>query len=277
MESNKWPEVASRSVIGSFYSHLVELDKSVLNHLSMGVYPKWARRVIHAERQRRKNRGNDDPPTRAEKGRILTFGEGLIPSQEAPGQQTPAPASSTPAPASSTPTLAGPTPTLARPTPTPARPTPTRLELDGEFLHVHVSNDEAPFDVAYDRDLYSRANRTRSLAIFGSFVCLTQRCNRNKWVSGIVATSLEFCRQSNSYKTTLFAQKCRKCDEYAEPTVDESSYARKVVWTLSLWKGLREREEEPLDSIKSPTGPHDFERCYACKLNKCPWKKILEE
>ncbi|KAG0247330.1 hypothetical protein BG011_001661, partial [Mortierella polycephala] len=57
MEQQTWPESASRSIVGDFYSILLELDSYGLNHLAIETYPKWARRVIDAERQRRPRNG----------------------------------------------------------------------------------------------------------------------------------------------------------------------------------------------------------------------------
>ncbi|KAF9177578.1 hypothetical protein BGZ50_008562 [Haplosporangium sp. Z 11] len=62
MGQQTWPETASHTIVGDFYNKLLELDTYDLNHLSIETYPKWARRVIDAERQRR-----------ARNGPILTF------------------------------------------------------------------------------------------------------------------------------------------------------------------------------------------------------------
>src|SRR5690554_3420097 len=57
MEQQTWPESASRSIVGDFYSILLELDSYGLNHLAIETYPKWARRAIDAERQRQARNG----------------------------------------------------------------------------------------------------------------------------------------------------------------------------------------------------------------------------
>ncbi|KAF9914051.1 hypothetical protein BX616_009076 [Lobosporangium transversale] len=76
MNPTNLPEQASRSIIGSFYSKVWRVNRHDLNHLSVKKYPTWARRVIHAERSRRKNNETDEP-TAAEKKIVLDFGEGI--------------------------------------------------------------------------------------------------------------------------------------------------------------------------------------------------------
>ena len=68
--------VPARSIIGSFYSNLLKLDTKNLNTIAIEEYLKWERRLIDAERKRRKSSGNT-APTKAEKSRILSIGEGL--------------------------------------------------------------------------------------------------------------------------------------------------------------------------------------------------------
>ncbi|KAF9439123.1 hypothetical protein BGZ76_011361 [Entomortierella beljakovae] len=140
------------------------------------------------------------------------------------------------------------------------------LEVDGAFLHDHVT-DEASYNLTYNINL--NPNKERSLSVLGHFICGTPRCKNRKWTSGIVATVLEYSSYNSSYKTTIHAQRCARCEEYAEPNVDATAYASRVVHTIDLWKGLRERSNLTYDG---PDGPHDEGRCHACEINKCPWK-----
>jgi len=67
--------VPNRSIVGSFYSNLLKLDTNSLNTINIKEHPKWGRRLIDAERKRRKSSGNT-APTKAEKSRIISIGEG---------------------------------------------------------------------------------------------------------------------------------------------------------------------------------------------------------
>ncbi|KAF8968415.1 hypothetical protein BGZ46_010887 [Entomortierella lignicola] len=241
MESKDWPDVASRSIVGTFYSQLTKLNSSDLNHLSMEQFPKWARRVIDAERKRRKKQGST-LITKAEKAIILTIGENGATEQQAPQEQRPKQKAL-------------------------VQQVAARVEIDGQFLHSHVES-EAEYDLSYNTHL-NKPNKGRSISILGAFVCKTPRCKRHRWISGIVATVLEFSTYDSSYRTTIHAQRCQKCEKYVEPKVDASHYAKKVVWVIDLWTGRREREEP---THVGPKGPHDEDRCHACEVNKCPWK-----
>src|SRR5690554_6799682 len=170
MESRDWPDVANRSIVGTFYSQLLNLSGYDLNHLSMEQFPKWARRVVDTERKRRKEEGST-LPTKAEKSRILTIGEcdttgKDVQQRQGPKQQT------------------------------PIKQQAARLEIDGRFLHNYVAN-EATYHLKYDTSLFP--NRERSISALGYFICNTPGCHRRKWTSGIVATVLEFSTQNDSY------------------------------------------------------------------------------
>lgn len=105
------PQVPNRSVIGSFYSDLLKLDIDNLNNIDIKEHPKWARRVIDAERKRRKN-NVDTTPSKAEKSKILSLGEGNKKIKK--------------------------------------KKPPTRIQVDGEPLHEHVANI-LDYQVSYNR------------------------------------------------------------------------------------------------------------------------------
>ncbi|KAF9917236.1 hypothetical protein BX616_001618 [Lobosporangium transversale] len=247
------PNQASRRIIGSFYSALLQLGKYDLNHLPMQDYPTWARRVVHAERKRRKDKGVE-MPTRSERRNILDFGEGII-SQPNGDQQG---------------SVGDDQQQLTKQKKGKA-PKPTPEEFDGEYLHTYVI-DEVTYDVVYDKTL-SRTDGTltkRNSNVWGHFVCKTEDCGERKWDSSVIATNLRFCRPRKAYKVTLHAQKCNQCEQYAEPIVEVTTLVKRVVYVLDLWMGFRAKEPRKDKEIKSD-GPHDTERCHGCEVNECPY------
>ncbi|KAG0018873.1 hypothetical protein BGZ82_000313 [Podila clonocystis] len=253
-------QTASRSVIGVFYSNLLKLDTDALNTISIKDHPKWARRLIDAERNRRKSNG-DTAPTKAEKTRIISFGEGKKKDTDASARNDPTTTTSTKQQANTAataarndpPTKKASTQKHAKKKESPA----ARTEVDGEPLHEHVANI-LDYHVSYDKDIYG-APRERSLAVFGTFRCPRPTC-RKPWVSGICATVLEFSRSSMTYRTTIYSQKCRTCGDFSEPKLDLESYTNKVKWVLDLWTGNREAVE-PLSQRSGPDGPHEEDLC----------------
>ncbi|KAI1288886.1 hypothetical protein EDD11_009570, partial [Mortierella claussenii] len=105
---------SSRKDVEIFYNELVELDRSELNVLQIGEYPKWARRVLDGERCRRKELGDEaSPPTKKEKKSIISKGM-----------------------------------TLRQPNRQPS----VRTEIEGDYLHDALA-EEATFRLTYDRSV----------------------------------------------------------------------------------------------------------------------------
>ncbi|KAG0022549.1 hypothetical protein BGZ81_008485 [Podila clonocystis] len=255
-------QTAPRSVIGVFYSNLLKLDTDALNTIFIKNHPKWARRLIDAERNRRKSNG-DTAPTKAERTRIISFGEGKKADTDASAtvRNDPTTTTSTEQKANTAATAARndpPTKTASKNAKKKEKPA-ARTEVDGEPLHEHVSN-VLDYHVSYDKNIYGATLR-RSLAVFGTLRCPRPTC-RKQWVSGICATVLEFSRSSMTYRTTVYSQKCRTCGDFSEPKLDVESYANKVKWVLDLWTGNREAVEP--SQRRGPDGPHEEDLCCAC-------------
>ncbi|ORZ07548.1 zinc-binding domain-containing protein, partial [Lobosporangium transversale] len=102
----------------------------------------------------------------------------------------------------------------------------------------------------------------------GRFVCGTERCGNREWESSVIATNLRFSKVGNSYKATLHAQQCNRCEKYAEPIVEVETYVERVVYMLDLWMGVREREK-PSETNRRARRPHDRSRCHGCKVGEC--------
>ncbi|KAF9327982.1 hypothetical protein BG006_008774, partial [Podila minutissima] len=214
--------VPNRSIIGGFYSNLLKLDTDALKAIPIKDQSKWARRLIDAERNRRKSNG-DATPTKAERTRIISFGEGKKIDTEATSTAKDEPPTAT---------------TSTKKKANNKEKLPARKEVDGEPLHEHIANI-LDYHVSYDKNVYCRSLRERSLAIFGKLRCPRPTC-RKKWASGICATVLEFSPPSMTYRTTIHSQGCRACGDFAEPQLDLESYTSKVKWVLDLWTGNRE-------------------------------------
>lgn len=262
--------VPDRGVIGVFYSNLVKLDIDALNTISIKDHTKWERRLIDAERNRRKSNG-DTGPTKAERARIISFGEGKKIKTDTPTTEA-----STPNNVNSATTTARndpPTKTASKQKKANRKKKPAaRTEVDGELLHEHVANI-LEYHVSYDKNLYN-APRERSLPVFGTLRCPRPTCRR-PWASGICATVLEFSRSNMTYRTTIHSQQCRTCGDYAEPKLDPEAYVNKVKWVLDLWTGNREAAEPP--ARKGLKGPHEENLCHACSVGKCSWRKESDD
>ncbi|KAF9917233.1 hypothetical protein BX616_001615 [Lobosporangium transversale] len=150
-------------------------------------------------------------------------------------------------------------------------------EVDGEHLHTHLIKI-VTYQIFYAKDPIDDDEHLlkRNLGIFGKFNCKTSTCNGHSWQSACIATYLRFSKSSNSYKVTLYAQSCRKCERYMVPAVDAESYCKRVCSALDLWKDVRDKiicDRGPFITL----GPHQSSRCYGCKVGKCRYPFIKRQ
>ncbi|KAF9091564.1 hypothetical protein BGX29_010480 [Mortierella sp. GBA35] len=143
-----------------------------------------------------------------------------------------------------------------------------RLEVDGSCLHSALAKI-AGNRYRYDQHLTEEESRRHEVRdIFGKFACHVCRpSNPRIWYSGVICTEL-YLSHDNRYRALLHSQKCKRCNQYAEPEVDEERYAQKVKSALDLWTGERERIEPDPDHVRH-TGPHDSRRCHGCEKGVC--------
>ncbi|KAF9899418.1 hypothetical protein BX616_003049 [Lobosporangium transversale] len=258
MDPSSWPDEPNRSKIGSFYSLLLTQERHEINRFPLQDYPTWARRVVHAERKRYKDKGTDKP-TKADRKMVLDFGEGISSQLSQPNDNQQASVDSNQQPSVKE--------KKKKKKKKKKEKGPGQGEYDAEYLHTHVA-DEAAYPIVYSKNC--RQSHERTMKSWGHFICKTEECEENEWKSAIIACHLIFSRSNISYKVTLHAQKCRQCERYAEPIVDPEAYARQVVHVLDLWMHLREREE-PTGSGVHTRGPHDIARCHGCEVGQCPY------
>ncbi|KAF9953976.1 hypothetical protein BGZ70_000051 [Mortierella alpina] len=152
-----------------------------------------------------------------------------------------------------------------------------REVIDGRYLHEHIegflnqaTEDAYAFMVDYNGRLTNSTARTGERSMFGDFRCTL--CS-HRWKSGMVCTQLWYSKAADTYRTQIHAQKCRRCNHYVEPDMDVDNYVQKVTKAISLWKGLRLREDPDEDQKQTP--PHDTERCHGCLVGICRRKDGL--
>ncbi|KAK3826157.1 MAG: zinc-binding domain-containing protein [Benniella sp.] len=232
MSDHGLPEQPSRDDVRNFYDSLVGMGAGDLNMLLIGAYPKWARKVLNEERCRRKNQGGTDTaPSSQERKRIIALGTPKSQGQSnKKGKKKKA----------------------------------AQDELDGEYLHSAVSA-EASFNLVYNANLQRGEEQRATLPMVGTFACT--HCSSKGWHSGNVATQVWFEKSTDRYRTLINCQKCKKCNQYAEPVMDVHIYVERLLSKFYLWKGLRDPIIPP-DDDKS-TGPHDSERCRGCEKGVC--------
>ncbi|KAF8938486.1 hypothetical protein BGZ58_000803 [Dissophora ornata] len=239
MTDSNLPASASQEVVETFRGTLLAMDKPGLNLLKIAEYPKWARRVMNDERCRRKGQGGvTDQAAKKEKSTASISVEATPPPR------------------------GGHSSNRSRKT------AASREEVDGAYLHEALAK-EAGYTLVYDENLkVGKDGRYGGRSIVGKFTCTKCRPkNPRVWNSGIIATEL-WLSTSNRYRTLLHSQKCKACNNYAEPEVDIDNYVYKVVRAFDLWKDLREPElRNPGESII--TAPHDSERCHGCEIGIC--------
>lgn len=224
------PEEPSRDDISAFYDTLAAMETADLKKLEIATYPKWARRVMDAERCRRKEQGGaDTTPSSKDRIRIITLGTPKPQGQnKKKGKKK------------------------------------KRDEVDGEYLHEAVAA-EAPFQLVYDASLSKNRHRSvRDMA--GTFTCT--HCKKpHAWDSSVIATQVWFDEHRDRYCTLLNCQKCKRCNQYAKLEINEEKYVDRLLNAITLWKGLRERRMNP--DVPKKTGPHDSTRCRGCEKGIC--------
>ncbi|KAF9397795.1 hypothetical protein BGX21_008496 [Mortierella sp. AD011] len=218
MSAENLPAEATRRDSQEFYDELLEMETGDLNMLPIGNYPKWARRVLNAERCRRKeNGGSADRPSNRERKKIISLGIGSSDSSNSNNRHF----------------------TRSR------RPMEVE-EVDGAYLHDFVEA-KATYDLKYDGSLdgvSTKSVRYGERSVVGDFTCnYCRQSDPYVWTSGVISTEIWLYTKSPCrYRTLLHSQKCRRCNRYAEPNVDVDNYARKVTSAFDLWKGLRKAE-----------------------------------
>lgn len=231
--------VPARSIIGSFYSNLLKLDTKKLNTIAIEEYQKWERRVIDAERKRRKSSGNT-APTKAEKSRILSIGEGIAENSSiATKNRNPKPISW-----SLYPELFG----------------SVDLHLKKPFTFYNVDDDGLHALKEYDT------------FVSGVFLC-SERCSKRVWSSGKIAISIRLY-EHDQYNARIHHQRCCVCKTLSRPTLDVDTYGVRVSYRLNRWSGFK--MNPPLHG-KKKTPPHDCENCAACSIGRCHHDKDDEE
>lgn len=155
--------------------------------------------------------------------------------------------------------------TLMSTPPSPERKLAPGKKFEGSYLHAVIAR-KSNSCYKYDENVTKlTCGQGGSRAILGHFVCKT--CDpSHTWHSANICTEL-FLASNDRYRTILHAQQCRRCATYVEPKLDKENYGRKVVSTLDLWTGRRERLESTWDFKK--TDPHDHDRCHGCQIGVC--------
>ncbi|KAG0070686.1 hypothetical protein BGZ92_004410, partial [Podila epicladia] len=109
-----------------------------------------------------------------------------------------------------------------------SRGPPAREEVEGDHLHDALLQ-HADYELTYDHSLIkSTMVRYSTRSIVGKFVCRT--CTTRSpmmWESGVVCIELWFHLGTNRYRTLLHSQKCKRCNQYAEPDVNLGNYIHK--------------------------------------------------
>ncbi|KAG0349214.1 hypothetical protein BGZ54_004418, partial [Gamsiella multidivaricata] len=153
-----------------------------------------------------------------------------------------------------------------------AHGTHNQTHIDGQSLHDRILG-KVTYDLEYaGPEVTFSPDKKISMGVFGYFTCQTRQCKNRTWSSGLIATELLFSTRTHQYRTTMYAQRCHGCEAFAKPKVDYKRYVISIVSKLDLWTGVR--DPLPYTGKKSPKGLHDSERCAACDVNKCPWKKM---
>ncbi|KAF9085139.1 hypothetical protein BGX23_009920 [Mortierella sp. AD031] len=231
--------VPSRSVIGSFYSGLLKLDTEDLNTIDIKEHLKWERRLIDAERKRRKSSGNT-VPTKAEKSRILSIGERKAENLSATTRNR--------------------------------NPMPSSWSLYPELfgsVDVHLKK---PFTFYNVDDAGLHALKEYDTFVSGEFLC-SKRCSKRGWSSGKIAVSIRLYVH-DQYNARIHHQRCRVCDALSRPTLDADTYGERVSYRLNKWSGFK---MDPPIYGKKKTLPHDCDNCEACSIGRCPHDKDDDE
>jgi hypothetical protein len=121
----------------------------------------------------------------------------------------------------------------------------------------------------YNANLQREEEQRDTLPMVGTFSCA--HCSSHGWHSGKIATQVWFDDSTDRYRTLINCQKCKRCNQYAEPVMDVDIYVERLLSKIYLWKGWR----QPIlfDGDKT-TGPHDSERCRGCEKGVCKLSRL---
>ncbi|KAG0042045.1 hypothetical protein BGZ83_000966 [Gryganskiella cystojenkinii] len=167
-------------------------------------------------------------------------------------------------------------------------------EYDGFRLHVPLSlaaTDACKsYDLVYDRNLHASPRRggrygsssgnvrTYERSMFGLFTCTSCRSSGRArvWTSAQISTEYWFSISKDvsgdmavQYRVLIHAQKCRGCEQYMEPKLDQAKYVEKTLKAFDLWTGCRPAEEGDSGDEGKLTPPHDKARCHGCLVGRC--------
>ncbi|KAG0374358.1 hypothetical protein BGX24_010508 [Mortierella sp. AD032] len=82
------------------------------------------------------------------------------------------------------------------------------------------------------------------------------------------------CKSIKS-RTRIYAQQCRRCNQYVKPDVDPEVYAERILSTLDVLTGRPKRlKRQELYTDFVNKGPHDSVRCHACQIGVCTQKGL---
>ncbi|KAF9117842.1 hypothetical protein BGW39_001752 [Mortierella sp. 14UC] len=137
--------------------------------------------------------------------------------------------------------------------------------FSGSALHEHVEQLRG-YRYTYNHNLREADYaRIESKSVLGNFQCTYRYCpsypNGREWQSGVICVQV-FLAPGDQYKTLIYTQKCSRCNQYIQPNVYPDVYTKRIVGTLDLWTGRRQRQEPSTDFVK--TNPHLSSRCHGC-------------
>ncbi|KAK3843127.1 MAG: hypothetical protein J3R72DRAFT_441671 [Linnemannia gamsii] len=182
------------------------------------------------------------------------------------------------------------------PKPTPfTHPTPPENQssttiYNGSALHVYVQ-ELCGYSYTYTynenlKDVDCKSIKSRS--VLANFICTNTFCpeikqgrrggggggERHKWQSGATCVQV-FLSRGSQYRTSIYAQQCRRCNQYAKPDVDPEVYAERIFSTLDVLTGRPKRpKRQELYTDFVNKGPHDSARCHACQIGVCAQKGL---
>ncbi|KAG0236202.1 hypothetical protein B0O80DRAFT_446804 [Mortierella sp. GBAus27b] len=298
-----FPLEPTREHVVGFLDNLLDMNASAVRRLDILLYPKWARRVLNDERCRRRRDGAQSQPTAEEKDQTIALvlkqysatsvkdeankeddDENEDDDQEddeddQDGEEDEEDGEEDEDEEDNEEEEASP-------------------DGEGEYLHDQLAQGalayEIPFDLHYDRDLgddgdgeYDHPSKGRRRRIrygersmFGSFTCrsctLKNHGHAHLWYSGMISTQLWLSLDDKRYRIVINFQKCRRCESYVKPKLDEEKFVNKVIRAFTLWLGLREAEDGWQDDQRL-TQPHDQERCRGCEKGVCKRKWSNED
>ncbi|KAM3546946.1 hypothetical protein ARSEF1564_000259 [Beauveria bassiana] len=99
--------------------------------------------------------------------------------------------------------------------------------------------------------------------VTGKFQCGNKKCAK-KWSSKCIAIVIRLFRD-NKYTVLVYHQRCERCDDLAQPTLDETYEERVAKW-LKIWSGINVPR---VYHESKQTRPHHRSRCEGCKAGHC--------